>query len=93
MKEVRSGETVSGAVRPVWSGEVLDTTRLPDGVREFRSGDKYYYLNVQNGPLPGPAEVARWKDEWAKMLGTPAPDYEFPRKCELYFKFSQPCLI
>ena len=90
MKEVHSGETVSGVVKPAWSDSALDTTALPDGVREFTDGKKFYYLNVLNGSLPGPAEVARWKEEWAEMLGRPAPDYEFPRKCELYFKFSQP---
>ena len=90
VREVHSGETVSGVVKPVWSEKTIDTAALPDGVREFGDGKKFYYLDVRNGPLPGPAETARWKEEWAKMLGTPASNYDFPRKCELYFKFSRP---
>ena len=37
MKEVRSGETVSGVVKPAWSEKPLDTTTLPDGVRAIPS--------------------------------------------------------
>ena len=90
MKEVFSGETVSGVVKLSWSGETLDTTLLPDGVREFSDGKKYHYLNVQNRGIPTPAELRQWKLDWEEFFGKPADSYFYEKKCTLYKKFSGP---
>ena len=87
IKEVFSGETVSGTVRLGWSGETIDTSKLADGVREFFYKDTPHYLNVLNGPIPGADVLAEWKKEWEKMVGTPS-DYDFERKTVLFSNFS-----
>ena len=88
MREVFSGETVSGIVRASWSGEIIDTSSLADGVREFRSGDKYFYLNVQNSGAPDAAVCDMWRREWDALLGKPADNYRYEKKCTLYKTFS-----
>lgn len=90
MKEVFSGETVSGTVKLSWSGETIDTTTLADGVREFFDGEKYHYLNVHNHGTPGPAETEQWKKDWEGFFGKPADSYVYEKKCTLYKKFSGP---
>ena len=90
MKEVFSGETVSGSVKLSWSQEIIDTTSLPDGVREFYDGKTYYYLNVQNQGKPSEAEVEKWKKQWDEFFGAPDASYVYEKKCELYKTFSGP---
>lgn len=90
MREVFSGDTVSGSVKAAWSSEVIDTTLLADGVREFFDGQKYHYLNVQNQGKPDSCEVERWQKEWTSFFGAPADDYVYEKKCTLYKKFSGP---
>ena len=80
MKEVFSGETVSGTVKLSWSGETIDTTTLADGVREFFDGEKYHYLNVHNHGTPGPAETEQWKKDWEGFFGKPADSYVYEKK-------------
>ena len=80
MKEVFSGETVSGSVKLSWSQEIIDTTSLPDGVREFYDGKTYYYLNVQNQGKPSEAEVEKWKKQWDEFFGAPDASYVYEKK-------------
>ena len=88
MKEVFSGETVSGKVKLAWSGEIIDTTLLADGVREFSDGKKYYYLNVNNHGTPSKEELAQWKADWEEFFGSFADNYSYEKKCTLYKKFT-----
>ena len=88
MREVFSGETVSQQVKLSWSKEIIDTALLPDGVREFEHEGKYYYLNVQNNPLPGRDELQRWKKEWEGFFGKPADTYVYEKKRTLVKKFA-----
>lgn len=88
MKEVFSGDTVSGKVKLSWSGEIIDTALLADGVREFTDGKKYYYLNVRNQGKPSEAEVEEWKKNWTAFFGVPSETYSYEKKCTLYKKFS-----
>lgn len=88
MKEVFSGETVSGKVKLSWSGEICDTTLLADGVREFADGEKYHYLNVNNHGKPSEKEIAEWKKEWREFFGTFSDTYTYQKECTLYKKFS-----
>lgn len=87
MKKVHNGETVSGKVCLEWSGRIIDTALLADGVREFIFNGKSYYLNVCNAPLPDKEMLEQWRTDWAEMIGTPS-EYDFEHKSVMIKEFS-----